>query len=359
MWEKKRFRWWGYFGEIEVEEYIWRSREQNYVRVYAQRIGVKDGGQTRRLERIISDFGSESSFEQANRRLKEHYGFERSTSRIRKTTLEVAKKIEEQMEKEYEKPFRNLPAQGLQWIIAQADGTMICTIKEGQGRKGDKTREWKEMRLLLGQGKDKVETTYGATLGEVDEVGRRWGHCVKKAGWALNSRIHVVADGAEWIRLQSQEVFGSQESFLLDFYHATEYLASASERCCPENPRRWLRTQKRRLKRGAHDLVLKELEAHVEPEGVDSEQAVVRSALRYLSNRKDQIDYPEAIKQELPIGSGRIESGHRHVLQARLKKPGAAWLIANAQSMAQLRVLRANNQWNAFWDHHLDLELIA
>jgi hypothetical protein len=48
--------------------------------------------------------------------------------------------------------------------------------------------------------------------------GRRWGHCVKEAGWGLKSRIHVVADGAEWIQQQSQEVFGQQGSFLVDFY---------------------------------------------------------------------------------------------------------------------------------------------
>lgn len=45
---------------------------------------------------------------------------------------------------------------------------------------------------------------------------------------------------------------------------------------------------------------------------------------------------------------GLIESGHKHVLQARLKKAGTAWLAANAanaDAMAQLCVLRANHQW--------------
>ena len=37
-----------------------------------------------------------------------------------------------------------------------------------------------------------------------------------------------------------------------------------------------------------------------------------------------------------------IESGLRHVLQARLKKTGAAWLIDHANPIARLRVLRAN-----------------
>ncbi len=62
------------------------------------------------------------------------------------------------------------------------------------------------------------------------------------------------------------------------------------------------------------------------------------------------LDYPRALALGLPIGSGMIESGHRHVLQARLKKAGAAWLLTNAGLIANLRVLRANNQWLSLWN---------
>ncbi len=46
----------------------------------------------------------------------------------------------------------------------------------------------------------------------------------------------------------------------------------------------------------------------------------------------------------LPIGSGLIEAGHKHVLEARLNISGAAWLPSNAETMAQLRVLRSNDR---------------
>ncbi len=58
----------------------------------------------------------------------------------------------------------------------------------------------------------------------------------------------------------------------------------------------------------------------------------------------------ELLRLELPIGSGLIESGHRHVLQARLKKAGAAWLVENADEIANLRVLRANGDWLSLWN---------
>jgi hypothetical protein len=159
-----------------------------------------------------------------------------------------------------------------------------------------------------------------------------------------------VADGAEWIRRQSQEVFGSQGRFLCDFFHVSEYLGQASATCRPHNPRQWQKTQQARLKRGALPLVLKELRPHMESPELPEEQAAVRCAHRYLNNRQKELDYPGAIAEDLPIGSGLIESGHRHVIQGRLKLPGSAWREDNAEQMAQLRVLRANGQWEQLWN---------
>ena len=75
----------------------------------------------------------------------------------------------------------------------------------------------------------------------------------------------------------------------------------------------------------------------------------MRTAHRSLGNRPGTLDDAAALAAGLPIGSGLIESGHKHVLQARLKLPGCAWLAANAESIAQLRVLRSNDRWQDPW----------
>ena len=75
----------------------------------------------------------------------------------------------------------------------------------------------------------------------------------------------------------------------------------------------------------------------------------MRAALRYLANRLDQLDYAWAIAHDLPVGSGIIESGHRHVIQIRIKKAGAWWTQVHAHAMCQLRTLRANGQWDQYW----------
>jgi hypothetical protein len=337
------------YGEIRLEETILRTATTHWLRPFAKRAGVKCRSKSARLQRAMCDFGIEHSFASGNRRLLEHYGFILNASAFRQTTLDHASRAAQMLEKEYRQSYRSLPATGCEVLIAEADGSMLCTVPAGLPRKGARPRQWQEIRLLASQPQKSLQTTYAATFGSVQEAGRRWGHTAKQAGRALTSRLHVVADGAEWIGLQTREVFGKDATLLTDFYHVCEYLAAAALVCRPKHPEQWRHTQHQRLRRGASSLVIAELAVQREADTVSDEQAPVRAAHRYLSNRRHTLDYPAALAAELPIGSGLIESGHKHVLQARLKLPGSCWLEHNAESIAQLRVLRANDRWSDLW----------
>lgn len=341
--------WWCVFGAVSVSERVWQTEQKNYVRLLPAAIGVSPRGRSKRLERVLTDFGIEHSFRHAVACVREHYGFEINASAVRHATLQHAHRAEQRLQKEYEQPFRVLPAAGAAQVVAEADGSMVCTVAPGP-RQGKKPRDWKEIRLTAAQALGSTQTCYAATFGEVDQVGRRWGHCTRQAGWGLNSQIHAVGDGAEWIRRQTREVFGAQGTFLCDYYHVSEYLAQAAPSCRAKAPDQWRRTQQDRLKRGALDKVIEALAEHLEPSDTPEEQAPVTNAHRYLSNRTDCVDYPRALRLGLPIGSGMVESGHGHVLQARLKKGSAAWLVTNADRMANLRVLRANGHWLSLWN---------
>ena len=334
---------------MEVGERIWCSPTKNYLRLLPKRLGVTPRGRSRRLERVLTDFGSEHSFVRAAESVQEHYGFEIGASAVRTATLVHAQRARTKLEEDYRQPFRVLPPAGAEHVIAQADGTMICTVQPGP-RNGKRPREWQEMRLVAAQAKDSSTTIYGATFGSVEETGRRWVHYTRQAVWGLKSQIHAMGDGADWIRRQSREVFGQQGVFLCDFYHVSEYLGAAAATCRGAQPDRWRRTQQKRLRRGAVQKVMEALAPYLEAEDKAEEEAPVRHGYRYLNNRLDCLDYPRALRLGLPIGSGMIESGHRHVLQARLKKAGTAWLPNHADQIAHLRVLRANRQWASLWN---------
>lgn len=68
-----------------------------------------------------------------------------------------------------------------------------------------------------------------------------------------------------------------------------------------------------------------------------------------MQNRLHQLDYKQAIDNNLPIGSGEVESAHRYIIQERLKLAGAWWLEDNAEYMLALRINRANNNWDQYW----------
>ena len=51
------------------------------------------------------------------------------------------------------------------------------------------------------------------------------------------------------------------------------------------------------------------------------------------------------------MGSGEVESGQRYGIQDRLKIAGAWWKQDPAEKMLALRVVRANNDWEAYWQN--------
>ena len=59
----------------------------------------------------------------------------------------------------------------------------------------------------------------------------------------------------------------------------------------------------------------------------------MRTALRYLGDRTDQLDYARALALDLPSAPASSASGHRHVLHARIKKAGTQWIEAKLHGL--------------------------
>ena len=356
---KKNLKWWSTYGLIEVEERLWRSNSESYIRVLPEKIGVSQRGCSLALERALRDFGLEKSFSQAAVSVKEHYGFEISPSTVARASVKHATAITKQQN---ERPaVGTLPAKGAERLVAESDGSfvrIVTTDPEQEDSRKSRTVDFQEARLCAAteQGSDSIY--YEATFQDVNRLGGLWAQCSKEAGWALNSEIHVVGDGAVWVSKQAETIFGTQGSYLVDFYHVCEYLAAAAASCSQET-KSWMNTQKALLKSGQAHQVIATLEASLEPEDIADENAPVRKAHRYLSNRKEQLSYDLAIAKELPIGSGLIESAHKHVIQYRMKLPGAAWSIKNAEAIIQARAFRANGFWDSYWRKQRDMKTAA
>jgi hypothetical protein len=294
------------------------------------------------LQRALVDFGAEESFARAAQRVREHYGLDVAAEQVRQQTLQHGAQISALTVAP--------PKQVAPTLITQLDGSMIPIVivpTEGADRRRGKQLIWREARLCLARPKDSATPCYGATLGSVAVTGGLWRDTANAAGLGERTQVHGVGDGAEWILDQFQEQFGAQGDYLVDFYHVSEYLAAAAAVISPKNPERWRHRQQGRLLENKVTAVLRSLAVHLEPEATP--QAPVRAAHRYLKQRRDHLDYAGARAAGLCIGSGEIESGHRHVIQQRLKLAGSWWKEPNAQAMLGLRVARANQLWHRYW----------
>jgi len=302
------------------------------------------------LQRRTVDFSSHRSFRESIAALEEHYGFAISYSAVKEVTHDIGQKAQS-----YHAGI--VPAgQSSPQLIVELDGSMVpieeysqpSPEQQKEGLKRNRNCHWKEFRLGTVSIPGEVSTSYGVTRGTPLEAGCMIYQTAQQKGLNEEPFIHGVADGAPWIAQQYEEQFGENHRFILDFYHTSEYLAKASRELAEGiDSAAWFKAKQRQMKEGKSGEVIAEL--HQLSRDWPAEKSALSTAADYLGNRKDQLKYDKAIEEDLPIGSGEVESGHKSVLQARLKKPGAWWKLGNAESMAHLKVMQANQNWEKFW----------
>lgn len=300
----------------------------------------------------MTDFGAERAFGRVPAQLQEHYGFTLAPTTIRRITEGHAQRVHEKQERTREYPDKP----GVDYIIAEMDGSMIPIVeidREAEDKRKGKSLKWKEARLCLAHERGSRSPHFAAIFQEsVDRAGEALFDCAGKAGFGRKTYVHAVGDGAAWIHDQVEKRFGAQGHYLVDFYHACEYLSNAATGI-GKDAGNWLEKHKALLKSGDAQAVIKALKPYLEAPEVEDKNAPVRACHRYLSNRPGQFTYPDAQSKDLPIGSGEVESGHRYIIQERLKIAGAWWSPDKAKYMLSLREIRANRQWLTYWQQQI------
>jgi hypothetical protein len=302
------------------------------------------------LQRAMTDFGADHAFGQVPKKLQEHYGITVGASTVRKITEGHGTRLREQQNH----VIGPVTTRGCPQQIGELDGSMVPIVTSedtAEDKRKHKTLHWQEARLALVHAQGSVTPKFAATFGRsVDASGQALRACAVAAGFGASTQLHGVGDGAGWIAEQFTAAFGTQARYVVDFYHVCDYLAAAAPVCAPTAPQPGLETQKQRLKNNEVLEVLSQLQPYVEAETVDNEHAPVRVCVRYLHNRLPFLDYQGALAKDLPSGSGEIESAPRYIIQDRLKVPGAWWNAENGEPMLTLRVVRANGDWDQYWE---------
>ena len=176
--------------------------------------------------------------------------------------------------------------------------------------------------------------TEAARRGALEIV--RWEGARTGAGLAVLRRVVVVGDGAVWIWHLAAEHFGERVE-IVDFYHASEHLwALAHALYGPGSAEAtaWATARLHTLRHEGGAALLRALR------GLRPSTAEARAGLRrergYFRRNVTRMAYPAFVAQELPIGSGAVESAAKHLVQQRMKRPGARWSPTGTQAVLTL-----------------------
>lgn len=164
-----------------------------------------------------------------------------------------------------------------------------------------------------------------------------------------------IADGAatNWTFLEQHT-----EQQLIDFYHASEYVAKIAQAAHPQanakaKRARWQAERCSRLKHqpGAVDALIDEANQLAQRRTLSKKvREDLDSARTYCSNHRHQMDYARFVADGLPIGSGVTEAACKTLIKQRLCASGMRWKDTGAKIVLSLRALtQTTGRWAQFW----------
>ena len=249
-------------------------------------------------------------------------------------------------------------------VVVSTDGgrVRIRTNKRGKRTKKGRRRyrtDWREPKLLAiyvvnehGMIEREFTPVLDGTLKGPDAVFRLIEFYLSELGIDQAAKVLFIADGARWIwnrvgKLWKRLGLKPEQCLeLVDFYHVVEHLgtlAGLKKNCNSKQRRGWVRRQVQRLKQGK----VEQFEAEVRKLCRGKRGKAWRRERDYLLRNAaaGRLNYGLARQQQLPIGSGIIESTVRRVLNLRMKGASTFWTKDHAEQMILLRAYYKSGHW--------------
>ncbi len=290
------------------------------------------------MEKRILDFAVNTSFGESAERWDIHYPFPISANLFRRVVDRVGRRQERAHSLlALQQAALPSPESAAKSLVVAGDGSMLLTH---QG--------WKEAKVaVVARGesiipdKTVLEPRYVAVLGGQDEF-----RAALKAALdaeAADDVMNIVwlGDGAaeNWTLASQLCPFAIQ---ILDFIHAIQNGMVCGKKLLGENDpglAAWQTRIRQLVDANSPDAAIRELLDCLPFTTNDDELAALDSLVRYYRNNDKRMRYTEFREAGLPVGSGIVESAHKHVLQARMKQAGQRWSMLRGRRMVQLRAL--------------------
>jgi len=336
-------------------------------------LGLGPGDVSPGLARVVARVAVDATFTPAVEQVQEALGATLSDETARRLAERIGAAAEAQTQAAIARARQGQPV----WTAAEvqrADDTTILVV-EVDGVLVHQEAGWHEMKVgtlaPLGPGLH-IDPTHGrATLawgaasygvGGEDAEAFWWRVYVEALRRGLGTpavrTVVVLGDGAHWIWDRARAFLGLpgvEVVQIVDIYHAYGYLWAVGNALYGAGSLRaaaWVEPLKDHLYLHGAAPVLAALAA-LTPTTEEALNAIT-DAQTYFTRNVARMDYPQFVAQQLPIGSGAVESACKCLVEARLKQAGMRWGVPGSQAIASLHAVQRSGRWAAFWQTHPD-----
>jgi len=336
------------YGKINLERYVYQSSRGGNTYCPLDNSARIIGSATPKFAKMIANKYSRNSVDEVKADFSDNHNRDLSRSHIQAIAEQVgAIAVDKEEDWRYSQPID----EAVSTISIGMDGAMMLMRKEGyrQAMSGS-------IAFYNAEGK-RVHTDY---IGASPEYGKakffeRMEREILRIKKAYPNAYYVgIADGASdnWPLLEKHT-----DTQITDFYHASEYLATASKAIFNKNQEKkrveWLKSHCHDLKHNKNEIVkqVKELT------GIRNEKKLsaankekLDTVITYFTNQQARMHYSTYREQNLPIGSGVTEAACKTIIKQRLCRAGMRWKERGASMVIALKCLVQSNRWNQFWN---------
>jgi hypothetical protein len=335
------------FGEFELYRHVYQSNEGGSTFCPLDQDGRILVFSTPKFAKMVSSKYSQFGSVKVQRDLKENHARNISHTYIQDISDAVGF-VASDPNKAWEYTTDVEPCE-VSSVGVSLDGTCMLLRKDG----------WRQAMVgsisLYDEEGERLHTTYLAQSPEYgkEEFLRNFEKEIKATKKHYREKTYVgLADGASdnWKFLQNHA-----DIQVLDFYHATEYLAKVSNAAFKHKfeAKEWLKQSCHTLKHenGGAKMLLKEMEKMLSKKISKIKKEEIQQAITYFTNHLHQMDYYSCLSKKLPIGSGVVEAACKVIVKQRMCNSGMRWTEEGAKNVLILRCFNeTDGKWKQFWD---------
>lgn len=252
-------------------------------------------------------------------------------------------------------------------LLMAADGVTVPLRPQPKTPKGQTV--WREVKVALlarlnhrlnRQGKSVtrlMQRRLVAVLGDIHTLKPRLELEAIRQGIESAPQVVWLSDGARGFWRLFEAGFAHLAIGILDFYHAAAYLWQAAEAYHDGNPvgtpQMWFSRLRHQLRQGYVHRILKELRWLARsPRTATSTKAILKRVHDYFTTHQAHVQYHLFKKQDLPIGSGMVESACKWLITQRFKGVGMRWSEPGLNHLLSLRVAWVNQRFDSLFAQH-------